>query len=399
MSDSFPIPTSEILSVPVTLRQAYPGLGIDAERRLRAELAGRFEDRAKLETKLSEAARLMADLDQAPWASGLASEARQAASQFHWEKALNLYLAHLALLPPPAEAQTSFEAAMVQQFLGHYKEAESLFRRAIRLVPREGRFLAGLALLEVEQGRFTQATHSCLAVLDLLVKGQTDYLAAQIYNALGLCRHSLYKPQEALNCYQLALKLERAGFEENPVLLAQLYGNIGAAWRELGELEKAIEHNLKTLALFEEALGEEHIWVAFTYNNLGSAFAAKGEHLKALDFFKKSLPIKEKGLGPAHISTAQTHTNLATLFNQIGHFPKALEQFEKALAIYLQRKGPAHTTVGMTRFNLANTYRRMGDKGAGVQEAKKALQIFETNLPAKHEYCLKSAQLLRVLSK
>ena len=72
--------------------------------------------------------------------------------------------------------------------------------------------------------------------------------------------------------------------------------------------EDAMQHFQLALKIRLKILGAEHTLTADTYHYIGNVFQCQGKYEDALKQFQKELQIKLKALGTEHVSTAGTYS-------------------------------------------------------------------------------------------
>lgn len=158
---------------------------------------------------------------------------------------------------------------IVYRKLGKYKEAELLFREAIKIMPDDADGWFELFQIYLSEGEKAKAAYSleravqydpenqvipCLAGISYMRQNMFDeavnaFLKAvemnssdvRLYNYLGICHRRLQRYPQAVESYQKALAID----PEDPVI----YYNLGKAHLQAGEKERAGEAFARALAL------------------------------------------------------------------------------------------------------------------------------------------------------
>ncbi len=215
-------------------------------------------------------------------------------------------------------------------------------------------------------GRWEKASHVLDSIERLLAGGYCVAVMAHAMKQKGRLLRSRARWDEALEAYQVALKIyEKLGnvegvsdihnsmgivnFEKgswdtseqhylealdliedtSPALRGKIHNNLGALYNARGDCDRAISTYLRCIPDFESTANE--IGLAQVYNNLGMSFASKGDWENAAGYYEKSL----------HISTrieeselmALTYLNLAQLHVDTSSPTQAEEYCRLALSI------------------------------------------------------------------
>jgi tetratricopeptide (TPR) repeat protein len=148
---------------------------------------------------------------------------------------------------------------------------------------------------------------------DTLAKNPNAWLA---HNNLGTVLRQAGKPQEALQCFEQALRIKPD--------LAEGYYNMGVTLARLDRFQEAIEH-------YEQALRLKPDFAEAHYN-LGIALAESGRIAESMVQWKEALRLKP--------DYAEAHFNLGLMLAAQGQTTEALEHCRKALDL-ANRKGNA----------------------------------------------------------
>lgn len=104
--------------------------------------------------------------------------------------------------PPPAEAMTRFDAAVVHMSAGDTAAAEQSFRELAAAYPTFSGPLLNLGILQAKAGKFAQAEAS---VLEAIKRNPTN---AAAFNQLGIVQRKLGRFKEAEQSYQRAIEID-----------------------------------------------------------------------------------------------------------------------------------------------------------------------------------------------
>jgi tetratricopeptide (TPR) repeat protein len=195
---------------------------------------------------------------------------------------------------------------------------------------------------------------------------------AEAYFQIGYCLGKLGKYPQAIESYQLALRIKPddadtrnnlcvaygmiGSYEEaisacRKILqvrsdFAEPYNNIGWALQRLGRYQEAIESLLQAIRLKPD--------FALAHYNLGNSYSALGQYQEATESYKQALRIK--------FEYAEAHLNLGAAYYRLGRYEGAVESYRQAVRLKPEL-AEAHLNLGMT-------YLKTGDRGAALDEYK-----------------------------
>ena len=261
-------------------------------------------------------------------------------------------------------------------------------------------------------GRQSLTVFAVVAIgLGFLTWRQNQTYRMNPYSSLGFALQNAGRTQEAIGCYEQALRVrpddapthfnlataleeggrvqEAIGQYEQALQLnpnyPEAHNNLGLALERLGRTSEAIEHYERALRLnpnmaeahnnlglalagvgrTQEAV--EHCkqalridpYSAETYNNFGIVLAGMGKLPEAAALFEQALRIKP--------GFAEAHDNLGRLLKQAGKTEQAIEHYEQALRIRPDY-AEAHN-------NLGNSLLQLGRINTAIAHYEQALQI------------------------
>ena len=143
---------------------------------------------------------------------------------------------------------------------------------------------------------------------------------AFLYNILGLILTEQNKINEAVNCYNLGIKIQPD--------YAMFYNNLGNIFKDREDYEKAKNYFEKSINLDNE-IPEPH-------NNLGNLYTIINKHKDAINCFKKAIKIKNNFFF--------SYYNLGTTYKSLGEFDNAINVLKKCI-ILNPNFFPAHRTL------------------------------------------------------
>jgi Tfp pilus assembly protein PilF len=181
-----------------------------------------------------------------------------------------------------------------------YRSGESIWQKALDVVPNNVRAYYNLGLAMQKQGRLPEAIRN----YNQAIKLNPDYYRA--YYNLGHLMQSGGRLKEAAGYYQQVIAIKPD--------LADAHRNLGSAFLSMGRFDEAISEYHKALSIQPND--------AETYNNLGLVFT----RLKIFDVaerqFRKALEISP--------DLSETHRNLAAALKSQGKIEEAMEHYKKA---------------------------------------------------------------------
>jgi len=181
-----------------------------------------------------------------------------------------------------------------------YRSGESIWRKALEVVPYNVRAYYNLGLAMQNQGRFGEAIKNYNQAIRL----NPDYYRA--YYNLGHLMQSGGRLKEAVGYYQRAIAIKPD--------LADAYCNLGSAFLSMGRFDEAISEYHKALSIQPND--------AETYNNLGLAFIRLGRFDEAERQLRKALEITP--------DLPDAHRNLAAALKSQGKVEEAMVHYKKA---------------------------------------------------------------------
>lgn len=247
--------------------------------------------------------------------------------------AVDYYHRVLPLLPQSEKAQVLLRLGQVQDWIGQYEEAETVYREALRLAQQSG-------------DAHIQA-QSEIAIGELARK-QSDYAQAERW-------------------FQQAQ--DTAEQSDDPDGLAKALICIGSLAFFQGDYTEATRTYQRSLTLRRKMQDRQN--EANVLNNLGIVAASQGDFERAEGLFNDSLAIRRELQQKAAI--ASSLGNLGQLATDRQQTEKAQDYLEEALRLH--RETGDRWRIGNALHSLANIYRAQGDDDVAHAYYCESLQI------------------------
>jgi Tfp pilus assembly protein PilF len=181
-------------------------------------------------------------------------------------------------LTSPSTSDLLNTAAYVNYFLGHYKFADTLYKKVIKNSTRFGL--------------------------------QTDAATAIALNGLGLIETSKRNYYKADSLFKQSLKLHQIIFSDNHPLTATVYLNFGRLLIQEGKLIDAEEKINKALQIDKQFFKSEHDIFADIFVALGDLSKKNKQNDVAKDYYKKALDIYQKKFDKKHWKIVATRQKI-----------------------------------------------------------------------------------------
>ncbi len=283
----------------------------------------------------------------------------------------------------PLIAESMYAFSELNTKLGHYQEAEKLFRKTLVLgaearhdevvakAAKEFLYLTGYKL-----GRYEAGLQSYPLVEGALVRGGNDpKLRARTISVVGILLERLGRYQESVQHEKqaLALRTEALG-AEHPATASSL-NNLGIVYERIGEYEESLRYHRRALAIREKALGDRHISVAESLNNLGIVLQRNGDLDESQKVLERADALWAAALGEEIPVRAHAMNNLGNVFNAKGQWDKAMEQYGKALGIWEKSAGMNHSNLAHPLTGMGQCSLALGNISAARKYLERALAI------------------------
>jgi len=250
----------------------------------------------------------------------------------------------------------------VEYHLGHYPEAESLFREALASAEEMNAQYemslnhAALGTVYEQTLRLTDAEQEYRKAISILVKlPERAHALAVMWRNVASVLTPQKRYDEARAALETTSKIVKTHGLRDPVLDAEILNSLGILYFRQGKPGNAKSHFLKALDV--KSLPPDDPELTVILNNLGIVYRTGQQYAKAEEAFKRALNIID-GLQqhtPAHL--VGTLKNIGTLYMVMGRYGQAEEYLRRALAMMEQPRFPLDQVWAVeTVYALGKTY-------------------------------------------
>jgi CHAT domain-containing protein/Tfp pilus assembly protein PilF len=324
------------------------------------------------------------------------------------------FVAIFALTSHFARAQSSLQDALeynriaIQRFnASQYKEAESLYRRALAIDeeilgpnhPDVARVLVNLALLYQKQARISEAEALQKRALGIREKvfGRNNAETAQSLVGLAELYLSEARYTDAEPLFKQALAAQQKVLNPEHSDLALSMNDLGELYQIQGRFSDAEPLLKRALNIREKAFGLNHRGVADSLANLAELYRAEGRYADAEPLFKRALAVYEKALGRDQPDVTISLGGLGNLYELEGRYTEAEPLLKRALAIQERTFGPNYPALSIPLNDLGAVYKMERRYAEAEVLFKRALAITERTFGSNHSNLAGSLNNLAVL--
>lgn len=199
--------------------------------------------------------------------------------------------------------------AVTQNYLGHYDQAEKLFRECIRTWQ--------------------------------VIEGPDSKNASPEMNDLALMLHEQSRYAQADSLYRKALAIQEKEFGERHPETATTRYNYAQLLGDEGHLTDAREMWEKVLANDRALYPAGHPAIAYTLSAYGRLLSRIGEFARAEEFQREALEIRRKYYGDKHPDVAYSLASLGRVIHEQGRYDEAEALAREAYALHARLNGSA----------------------------------------------------------
>jgi CHAT domain-containing protein/Flp pilus assembly protein TadD len=175
---------------------------------------------------------------------------------------------------------------------------------------------------------------------------------------------------EARVLLERALSISEERNARTTVVSNILY-NLGTLNEHLGDYASSRNYYERAFEIRRRDLSLDHPLTAAASFALGMSLMRLGDFPAARAHYEQALSVQEKTLGADHPEFADSLNSLAVLLGRMGRYAEAKPLQERALSILEKALGTDHTRVLEMRYDLASLLTRMGE----LDEAKRLLEM------------------------
>lgn len=389
------------------------------------------------------------------------AECRLAQAKFHGAKDLvdraNAVLKRELPFPDPRRAAGNLLGARVLRELGHYQEAEPLFRAALAEIeqvrrehednsdqrdfalqhaeminyysdfllarghyqragalqtkalstferylsarePQRAQAMIQLALIHAAEGRFEEA-ETLYRTVDQQRRewfGADHPLTLEARELLAIHYGEWGRYQVADDMHRSVLAHRRARFTPDHPKIWDSRKYLALLQQELGHYETAAQEMALVLAAEQRNFGRIHPIVAETLNLMGILEFERGNYAEAEQFYRKSIEMKLHFFGEQHPTTASSLDNLGVLYQALDRWDQAESLHQRALAMRRRLLGDQDVDTAYSHDNLGLVMKHKGRYAEAEDHFRDATALFTAVLGEDHPDTLSTVHNLAV---
>jgi tetratricopeptide (TPR) repeat protein len=226
--------------------------------------------------------------------------------------------------------------------------------------------LTRMASIHVKKGDLDNAMEHYREAYELtiLVRGTTNHQeVAGILHYIGGVFHKRAEYDEAMNCYQEAIRIYHSTLGPGSPIVAGTLVMVGSIHYKRRNLDSAMMFYREALRLNRDAYGLHHPDVAPILKSIGTILTKKGEYHEAYDVFRDVLSIKCTVFGTSHPEVASAYKSLGNVHYKLGELADAERQYRHALNIYRCTRGEEHPDTIAARTTIEHIRYWMKERG------------------------------------
>ncbi|HEY3812186.1 MAG TPA: tetratricopeptide repeat protein [Caulobacteraceae bacterium] len=314
------------------------------------------------------------------------------------EAAARAALANFETRLGPSSPQTAYAAEWVALALGsegRFPEAESLLRRALRIIqttsagrddPEVATALFYLGSTIDAENRHADAEpilRRALAI-DEKVFGPDHLAVSRDLKGLGAALGAQGRNADAEPLFRRDLAIiEKTYGPEHPAVASSL-SNLAVALTRLHRLDEAETVARRALAIDEKALGPDHPILARDLDNLAAILELLGRMPEEEPVRRRALAIEEKAVGADNPALLADLEALGGTLQDLDRYPEAEALFRREVAISEKATGPDNPATAPALIDVATILRLQGRYREAEAFARRALTIDEKAFGPKH---------------
>ena len=315
-----------------------------------------------------------------------------------------LRLRRAAEVPPAIMADSLLALGDALRSQSRYRDAETSYREALalrratlspnhpRVITTERRLAQILNFLDRNEDAET-LFRGALARADTVL-GPDHPDTEGIVNDLASLLHDRGKLDQAEPLYLRAAATSRQ--HGDSMAQAQQLNNLATLYEDQGRFGEALTLYRESLAMRQRARGPRHPAVATALNNLGRLAASQGELAEGERLLREALSIRLESNGADHLLTARTRNNIGRVLRMRGATGPSLDELTQALAIQTARLPVTHPHVLQTRLERART---LAARGALAEAEADARIVLDARMAAPDAQPWERAEARMVLAQ
>lgn len=232
--------------------------------------------------------------------------------------------------------------------------------------------------------------------LKIVFYGEDNPSLVATYNNIGDISLLLKNDCDtALSYYEKALTI----IEKDSSDLAKTYLNIGKVYAKKKEYDNAMNCYQKALNIQKSIYGVCHPAVAICYESIGILQYRNKEYENSIEYMKKGLTVRHKIHGETDSDVAMSYTMIAKNYQELHYLDSALIYNEKALDIQKNIYGEKHPYTAFNVLTLASCYKEKGNSEKALKYAEMALSTFKETLGVNHPYVATTLKFIGDIKK
>jgi adenylate cyclase len=317
--------------------------------------------------------------DAERWQSAIGlGEVQQHIGQY--EEATTLYRAAIddwKDATPQARAKVMLKLGQVWDKQGNLSEAEGWLHQAIAQLRRtdaappglQAQIYSELGWLSLRRGDLTSAQDWLEQGLSLVANTDHYEVLSSILNRLGAVHFNRSQWDRAVECVERALELrQRLG---DIVGYARSLNNLAILKETSGDWDGALADYERALELHERIGEVEGLALACT--NLGGLYTDRGEWAKAEEHLRRSLAIAQRIAHPYEL--AQAHMNLGRLYLLQERWADSDSELNAAIPLYEEAGADANLNLNDTYYLQGMLNLEQGQVDDALEWARRSYEL------------------------
>jgi serine/threonine-protein kinase len=265
--------------------------------------------------------------------------------------------------------------ADAQFYLGHYTEADTLYRRSLAIARRDygerhpsvAENLSNLGAIELQWGHPDKAEgyfREALAIVQGFY-GRDHVKTAEALTKLSRALGPQQKFDEDATILKESLAIRERAYGKVHPKIASTLSDVALVSLWAGRLDDAEAENRRAEAIYRAAYGDKHHLVAIAHGNVGNVYLERKDFAAAERMFEESLAIFRETLPADHSLIAEAEIRIGRMLLLQNHYGEA-EGHTLAGYTVLARGARETSWFRSARKDLVKIYEALGqpDKAA-----------------------------------